>query len=348
MGIDFATYCKQIIIRTATTDKLAVPDDNVSPELIFIRPITSRMKFNGFLETWDRSIGFTESLRAMGVPFDFDPSENTGNLTSAGYTDAYIARYVQCDAITETIEASACGSYDYNGSIYSQSGTYEHVLMSALGCDSVVTLVLTIHSDNYSNVDLYTTEAIQYNGITYDSEGDYTQELSNQFGCDSIVYIHVDFMEVNFDIQNSEGALSGNQSGIAYQWVDCNYKNAPISGATSSSFVPTISGSYALIVYGNDGSVISECIEVTIIGVEEQSIESVAVYPNPCQDFLQFSNTTADYKMIEVYDQQGKQVRSLTLSSGIQTISLEGLSNGLYTIRFVGKRMAMARFIKAI
>jgi hypothetical protein len=278
---------------------------------------------------------------------DFDPSENSANLTSAGYTDAYIARYVQCDAITETIEASSCGSYDYNGTIYAQSGIYEHVLMSSMGCDSVVTLNLTIHSDNYSNVDLYATEAIEYNGVTYDSEGDYTQELSNQFGCDSIVYIHVDFMEVNFDIQNTEGTLGGNQAGIAYQWVDCNNNNEPISGATSSSFVPTISGSYALIVYGNDGSVISECIEVVVIGVEEQSIMMVDVFPNPCQDVLQFANGSGDFNLIEVFDQQGNLVYSTTLAGGKKSISLEGLSNGLYSIRFVGKRMAMARFIKA-
>lgn len=71
---DFALYCKQIMLRTATVEQLAVGDD-VSPELIFIRPVTSRMKFQGFLDHWDKSIGFSEGLQRMQCPFEYSPDE---------------------------------------------------------------------------------------------------------------------------------------------------------------------------------------------------------------------------------------------------------------------------------
>jgi hypothetical protein len=135
---------------------------------------------------------------------DFDPSSNVSSLTSAGQSDAYIARFVQCAAITETVEAGGCGSYDFNGTVYTQSGTYEHILTSVGGCDSIVTLNLTIHGDSFSNVQLYAIDEIEYNGQVYTEEGDYVQTTENVFGCDSLIYINVDIMghlaEVNKEI----------------------------------------------------------------------------------------------------------------------------------------------------
>lgn len=67
---DFSSYCSQIVLRTATSEQLAVVDD-ISPELIFIRPITSKMKVTAFVEQWDKSIGFSETLKMMGTPFEY-------------------------------------------------------------------------------------------------------------------------------------------------------------------------------------------------------------------------------------------------------------------------------------
>lgn len=279
---------------------------------------------------------------------DFDPSNEAVNLTSAGFSDAFIARYVQCDAITESLEASACGSYDFNGFIYTQSGTYEHVLTSTMGCDSIVTLNLIIQGDSYSNVTLYTTDAIEYNGITYSEEGSYTQELESAFGCDSIIYIQVDIMEVNFNVQNSGGTLSGNQQGISYQWVDCNNNNAPIAGATSSTYTPTQSGSFALVVYGNDGSVMSDCIEVFIIAVEQNDQIKVAIYPNPASDRIQFSNAVNIFQSLEIYSVNGDLVSTHTLTSGSQTIMIDHLPLGVYFVRLQGEKDTVVKLTRVM
>lgn len=71
---DFAAYCNTIIIRTATVEQLAIAED-VSPEIQFIRPVTTKMKFQGFLDHWDRSLGFSETLARMQCPFEFSPEE---------------------------------------------------------------------------------------------------------------------------------------------------------------------------------------------------------------------------------------------------------------------------------
>lgn len=73
---DYAAYCKSILVRTATIEQLAIPEtENVAPEMQFIRPITSRMKVQGFLEHWDKTIGFTETIRMAGCPFDYTVEE---------------------------------------------------------------------------------------------------------------------------------------------------------------------------------------------------------------------------------------------------------------------------------
>jgi hypothetical protein len=48
------------------------------------------------------------------------------------------------DASSNTITASAIDSYTLNGQTYTASGTYSQVLINAAGCDSLLTLILTL------------------------------------------------------------------------------------------------------------------------------------------------------------------------------------------------------------
>jgi hypothetical protein len=48
------------------------------------------------------------------------------------------------DASSNTITASAIDSYTLNGQTYTASGTYSQVLTNAAGCDSLLTLNLTL------------------------------------------------------------------------------------------------------------------------------------------------------------------------------------------------------------
>jgi len=72
---DFKQYCSMVVVRTASIDQLALPDESIAPDVLFIRPVTSRMKYQGFIDQWDRSVGFSQALRAMGCPFEFSPDE---------------------------------------------------------------------------------------------------------------------------------------------------------------------------------------------------------------------------------------------------------------------------------
>ncbi|MGV6861297.1 MAG: SBBP repeat-containing protein [Putridiphycobacter sp.] len=79
---------------------------------------------------------------------DFNPEAGTANLTSAGGSDVFIQKISPCSSNTGTDVISACNSYTWiDGNTYTSSNnTATHTLTNAAGCDSVVTLDLTINS----------------------------------------------------------------------------------------------------------------------------------------------------------------------------------------------------------
>jgi hypothetical protein len=77
---------------------------------------------------------------------DFDPSSSVFNLTSSGLTDIYITKIRQCSTTYGTDVVTACDSYTWiNGQTFSASNnSATHILPNSTGCDSIVTLNLTI------------------------------------------------------------------------------------------------------------------------------------------------------------------------------------------------------------
>ncbi len=170
------------------------------------------------------------------------PINGTSYSTSGSYT-ATIPNSFGCDSVVTlnlTINSSsvgsetitACDSYFWtvDGNTYASSGMYSATLTNAIGCDSTVTLNLTINN-SYSNTDVI-TECGNYvwpvNGMTYSSSGLYDLSLLTSEGCDSILYLDLTIGS------NTTATISVSSCG-SYTW--------PLDGqlyANSGSFVTTI------------------------------------------------------------------------------------------------------------
>lgn len=83
--------------------------------------------------------------------FSTNPSQT---LTAGGYSDLYFMKYAQCSPSSGTDIQAHCGSYTWiNGMEYTTSNfTATHTLTNAMGCDSVVTLNLTINANPNSDI----------------------------------------------------------------------------------------------------------------------------------------------------------------------------------------------------
>ncbi len=101
-----------------------------------------------------------------------------------------------CSPVTSTLTASACGSYTWtagNGQTYNSSTTAEYIIENGAtnGCDSIVTLNLTINQPTSHTIIANSCGTYSLNGVEYLSTGIYEQILENAAGCDSILTLNL-------------------------------------------------------------------------------------------------------------------------------------------------------------
>src|SRR5690554_493508 len=148
-------------------------------------------------------VGSTYSTETITACESYTWPTNNQEYTTSGSYNAYLLNENGCDSIvtldltitaseTSTITEVACGSYTWsaNSQTYTTSGVYTETLATIEGCDSVVTLDLTISGQAVSTTvteevcGSYTWSA---NNQTYTSSGVYTETLATVEGCDSVV-----------------------------------------------------------------------------------------------------------------------------------------------------------------
>lgn len=98
--------------------------------------------------------------------------------------------------LTETI----CGgeTFSVGSSTYDASGTYRDTLTAANGCDSIITLNLTVLGaiTGTSNVTICDGETYTLGGSTFDTDGVYNVTLTSVNGCDSVVTLNLEVLEI--------------------------------------------------------------------------------------------------------------------------------------------------------
>ncbi len=87
---------------------------------------------------------------------------------------------------------TACESYEWNGQTYTESQTLTYSGIAANGCDSIVTLELTVnHPQNITLEPVTTCGSYDWNGQTYTDSQTLTYSGIGANGCDSIVTLEL-------------------------------------------------------------------------------------------------------------------------------------------------------------
>ncbi len=123
---------------------------------------------------------------------DFDPGIGVFNLVSSGNYTAFVQKMIPCVASTSSVlNILSCGPYNFYCQTYTTSGVYTQVIPNETGCDSMVTLNLTISTNSASSVSANSCNSYLWNGNSYTGTGTYTDTLTASTGCDSIVTLNL-------------------------------------------------------------------------------------------------------------------------------------------------------------
>lgn len=215
---------------------------------------------------------------------DFDLQTTTFELASAGGLDGFVAKYNTCTVTYSTIDTTTCYSFtSQSGVAYTTSGTYRETLTNALGCDSLVTINLTINDTARETITAVACGTFTLNNETYDTSGIYTQLLTSTAGCDSLLTLVLTIKnQPNATVVQLGDTLTATDTLAQYQWLNCT-DYSPIANATRATFVPAATGDYALMVTANGCSDTSACynVVITISGVNDVFGKRFNLYPNP-------------------------------------------------------------------
>ena len=259
-----------------------------------------------------------------------------------------------CINTTNTISESSCDTYTWplNGNTYNLTGTYVDTLINSGGCDSIVTLDLTI---NYSNIGTDTQTACDsltwIDGVTYSSSNNTaTHTLTNSAGCDSVVTLDLTIINVS-DLTTSVSGItiSSNNASATYQWLDCDNNNIVIAGETGQSFTATANGNYAVELTENGCVDTSACVAITTVGILENTFgENLLIYPNPTSsDFSIDLGASYENAQVIITDVSGKLINSKSITqSQILNLSIHE-PRGIYIVSVqAGDKKAVIRLIK--
>lgn len=323
---------------------------------------------SGYLSDWSQTWQF-DTYACTPTSSTLDASSCTNYVwngttynTSGTYTETF-TNSVGCDSIatlnliistptSSTDMQMACQSYTWiDGNTYTASNnTATYTLTNSAGCDSVITLDLTIFNvapstDTQIACDSYTW----IDGNTYTtSNNTATYTLPSTSGCDSVITLDLTINTVDVSVTQNGDFLSADETGATYQWIDCQ-TITPIIGATNQFYSATANGDYAVIVTKNGCSDTSACFTVSGLGISDTNFgTALKAYPNPTKGH--FSVDLGEYYQnisIQLLDLTGKLIQSNTYFEGQNFDLTIDEPAGVYLLRIESEdKHAIVRLVK--
>jgi hypothetical protein len=232
---------------------------------------------------------------------------------------------------TSSTTQTACDSYTWNGQTYTQSGTYVFNTTTVAGCDSTATLNLTVNASSTSTSTATACGTYSWNGQTYTQSGAYTYVTPNAVGCDSTATLNLTINAIPTATATNNGDGTGTASaGSTYQWIDCA-NNTAITGATTQTFEPAVTGSYSVIVTNASGCAdTSSCITIEVIGLDETKESLVQVQPNPSTGLFNILFGENANGTVVITDATGRIIGTEVVNGSNKAIDLTTAVTGIY------------------
>ena len=276
---------------------------------------------------------------------------NINNPAPGTYQDSYINEDGRSVILNLTVyptyerdlQTSICEGNDFNYGVFHfeapEAGihTQEHVFYTIHGCDSLVTMTLTVHPSYEQEITAEICEGEDYkeNGfnLTNLSAGTYneTLEFETDHDCDSIVNLTLTVHEApivaiegNTTITQGESTTLTASGADSYVWS---------TGETTASIIvsPEETTKYSVVGTTNGCEAESEITVNVTVGVSENDALNAKIYPNPTQGELNVR--CAGMREITVFMPNGQTIEKINVNDDNYTLNMNNYKSGVYYLR---------------
>ena len=143
----------------------------------------------------DTTVTAMESVTWQGVTYTESASWNDTLQTVNGCDSIIrvnlVVKTVAPPPISVDKMVSACDSFVYDGITYRENSSWNEMLKTASGGDSIVSYRLTIHKSAVVDTTVTAMESVTWQGVTYTESASWSDTLQTVNGCDSIIRVNL-------------------------------------------------------------------------------------------------------------------------------------------------------------
>lgn len=218
---------------------------------------------------------------------DFDPGPNVYQLISTMDESPYVLKLGKCpNATSADLYITSCDSYSLNNETFDSSGIYRRTIPNSSGCDSLITLYLTISKQfKTQTINICEGESFFAGGANQTTSGVYTDTLKTTQGCDSIVTTHLTVNKKPLPDLGEDRSICTNSNAIltpgnftSYLWQD---------GTVEKSYTVSNAGLYWVKVVNGYNCAATDTLTIT------------AIIPPPAH-FLEMADSICPYETLKL------------------------------------------------
>ncbi len=298
--------------------------------------------------TWIDGITYTSSNNTATFNIVGGASNGCDSLVSLDLTIL--------NSSTGTDTRVECDAYTWiDGNTYTSNNntaTFNVVGGAANGCDSLVTLDLTIINSTTG-----TDTRVECGSYTWIDGNTYTSNNNTATfnivggaanGCDSLVTLDLTIINVDVTTTVTGATITANASGASYRWLDCQNGFSPIPGETGQSFTPSTGGSYAVEITQNSCVDTSACVAISSLEPGDGGKVGISVFPNPTSGILNIElESPVNIQSLELIDVKGRLITTFQIDGLKTEFDISQLAEGVYFLRTdFGERPVLYKVVK--
>jgi len=222
--------------------------------------------------------------------------------------------------------------------VWSTSGIYMDTIKSKKGCDSFMSINLTVGTPSSSTIQVtsckrFVSPSKKYTWLT---SGIYKDTIKNNNQCDSFLTIDLTINNVNTNYTRQGNNFIASSTTGTFQWMSCDNNNyIAIQNETNALFTAKTVGQYALEVSENNCKDTSACFNHQSLGLNNIPFETgVQISPNPTNgSFDILLNKVIENINLNIFDINGRVVLSRDYHHISSMIIESNLPQGIYLVK---------------